>query len=43
MPASSPRTAERLRGRGLTVVELDVTDLQKAEAGVTCMSLVAED
>ena len=43
MPSGSPRTADRLRARGFSVVEVDVSELQKAEAGVTCMSLVAED
>ena len=42
MPSGSPRTADRLRAHGLSVVEVDVSELQKAEAGVTCMSLVAE-
>jgi dimethylargininase len=40
MPSGNPRTAERLRGRGFDVVEIDVSELQKAEAGVTCMSLI---
>jgi dimethylargininase len=40
IPAGNPRTAGRLRGRGFEVVEVDVSELQKAEAGVTCMSLV---
>jgi len=40
VPADHPRTAEHLRDRGFDVVELDVSELQKAEAGVTCMSLV---
>jgi dimethylargininase len=40
LPAGNPRTAERLRARGFEVVELDVSELQKAEAGVTCMSLI---
>jgi dimethylargininase len=42
MPSGNPRTAERLQARGFTVVTVDVSELQKAEAGVTCMSLVAE-
>ena len=42
LPAGNPRTAERLRGRGFDVVEVDVSELQKAEAGVTCMSLIDE-
>jgi dimethylargininase len=42
LPAGNPRTAERLRNRGFTLVEVDVSELQKAEAGVTCMSLIDE-
>ena len=42
LPAGNPRTAERLRNRGFDVVEVDVSELQKAEAGVTCMSLISE-
>ena len=42
LPAGNPRTAERLRERGFQVVEVDVSELQKAEAGVTCMSLIDE-
>ena len=42
LPAGNPRTADELRGRGFPVVEVDVSELQKAEAGVTCMSLIDE-
>jgi len=42
LPAGNPRTAEGLRQRGFHVVEVDVSELQKAEAGVTCMSLIEE-
>ena len=42
LPAGNPRTAAMLRNRGFTVVEVDVSELQKAEAGVTCMSLIDE-
>jgi len=42
LPAGNPRTADMLRDRGFTVVEVDVSELQKAEAGVTCMSLIDE-
>ena len=42
LPAGNPRTADRLRARAFQVVELDVSELQKAEAGVTCMSLIDE-
>jgi dimethylargininase len=38
----SPKTAARLRDRGLNLVELDLSELQKAEAGGTCMSLIAD-
>jgi dimethylargininase len=41
MAAGSPRTAGRLRDRGFNVVEIDLSELQKAEAGGTCMSLIA--
>jgi dimethylargininase len=40
LPAGNPRTADRLRTRDFNVVEVDVSELQKAEAGVTCMSLI---
>jgi dimethylargininase len=35
-----PRTAELLRGLGRRVVVVDVSELHKAEAGLTCMSLL---
>ncbi len=41
-PAAYPRTAERLRALGFDVEEIDVSELEKAEAGLTCMSLIAE-
>lgn len=42
LPAGNPKAAEELRRLGLHVVEVDVSELQKAEAGVTCMSLIAD-
>ena len=42
LPAGNPRTAELLTTLGFDLVEVDVSELQKAEAGVTCMSLVTE-
>jgi dimethylargininase len=42
VPAGNPRTAQRLCARGFNVVEVDVSELQKAESGVTCMSLIDE-
>jgi dimethylargininase len=40
--AGNPRTAEMLRQRGFDLVEIDVSELQKAEAGLTCMSLIEQ-
>jgi dimethylargininase len=40
--AGSPKTAARLRDRGFTVVEVGLSELQKAEAGGTCMSLISD-
>ena len=42
LPAGNPRTAGILRDRGFQLTEVDVSELQKAEAGVTCMSLIDE-
>ena len=42
IPASFPQTARILEQAGWRVIELDVSELQKAEAGVTCMSLIFE-
>lgn len=41
-PARFPRTRERLEGAGIKVRPLDLSELAKAEAGVTCSSLVFE-
>jgi dimethylargininase len=43
MPSSFPRTAEILLKAGIEVLPIDVSELQKAEAGVTCMSLLFEN
>lgn len=40
LPACFPRTAARLRAAGLELIEVDVSELQKAEGAVTCCSLV---
>ena len=42
MAAGSPGTAKMLREFGFTVTEVDVSELQKAEAGGTCMSLISD-
>ena len=36
----APRTRRRLKGLGLDVVPVDVSELVRAEAGVTCCSLL---
>ena len=41
-PASFPRTRERIEGRGFRVATLDISELQKAESGLTCSSLIFE-
>jgi N-Dimethylarginine dimethylaminohydrolase len=40
MPASFPRTRQRLLDAGFQVMAVDVSELQKAEGAVTCCSLV---
>ncbi|MGC0774961.1 MAG: arginine deiminase family protein [Candidatus Acidiferrum sp.] len=39
-PASFPRTRERIAARGFHVAPLDISELQKAESGLTCSSLI---
>jgi dimethylargininase len=43
IPASFPKTRALLEERGFCVRTIDVSELQKAEAGVTCTSLIFED
>jgi len=40
MPASFPATRDLLERSSFRVVSLDISELQKAEAGVTCSSLI---
>jgi len=42
LPANFPQTRALLEGRGFTVHTLDTSELQKAEAGVTCQSVLFE-
>jgi len=42
VPECFPRTAEKLDQEGFRVRTLDVSELMKAEAGVTCCSLIFE-
>lgn len=41
-PADSPRTAEALAARGFAIVTLDISEMRKADAALTCMSLISE-
>jgi dimethylargininase len=40
LPASFPLTRKRIEARGFTVLPLDISELQKAESGLTCSSLL---
>ena len=42
-PAGYPLTKRRLEEHGITVVSVDISELAKAEGGVTCCSLVFRD
>jgi dimethylargininase len=43
LPTSFPKTCALLEERGFRVRTVDVSELQKAEAGVTCCSLIFDD
>ncbi|HEY6267612.1 MAG TPA: arginine deiminase family protein [Candidatus Acidoferrum sp.] len=43
LPASFPRTRARIEARGFHVTPLDISELQKAESGLTCSSLLFDD
>jgi dimethylargininase len=40
LPASAPRTLERLANAGLHPVAVDISEFEKAEAAATCLSLI---
>ncbi len=40
--ADSPRTAQALAARGFRVVALDISEMRKADAALTCMSLISD-
>jgi dimethylargininase len=40
MAASFPRTRAKLEASGFTVAAVDLSELQKAEGGPTCLSIV---
>ena len=39
-PASFPKTRARVEAKGFKVIALDIAELQKAESGLTCSSLI---
>jgi dimethylargininase len=39
-PASFPKTRARIEAQGFRVESLDISELQKAESGLTCSSLL---
>lgn len=41
-PDSFPKTRARIEARGFKVLPLDIAELQKAESGLTCSSLIFE-
>jgi dimethylargininase len=41
-PASFPRTRARIEARSFPVTSIDISELQKAESGLTCSSLIFE-
>lgn len=41
-PASYPRTAELIEKKGFKLERIDISELQKAESGLTCSSLIFE-
>jgi dimethylargininase len=43
MSADAPRTAELLRARGLEVITVPITEFEKLEGCVTCLSVRVRD
>jgi dimethylargininase len=43
MPDSFPRTVGRLEAQGLSVLTVNVSEFQNAEAGVTCLSVIFDE
>lgn len=43
MPAGYPRVADRIRRRGFETIELEMSEFEKADGGVTCLSLIIPD
>lgn len=41
-PSSFPRTLDKLLARGMDVIPVDLSELQKAEGAATCCSLIVQ-
>ncbi|HXH74159.1 MAG TPA: arginine deiminase family protein [Bacteriovoracaceae bacterium] len=41
--ASAPETSKKLKQAGFTLIKLDISELARAEAGLTCLSLVFKE
>ena len=42
VPSQCPRTAARLRARGVITRDVDLSELAKAEGALTCSSVIVE-
>lgn len=42
MPAAFPQTREIVRGQGLEILTVDISEMMKAEAAITCSSIIFE-
>jgi dimethylargininase len=40
MPAGFPKIREQIRTHGLKIIELEMSEFEKADGGVTCLSLI---
>ena len=40
MPAGFPKVREQIRTHGLKIIELEMSEFEKADGGVTCLSLI---
>ncbi|MCH7622925.1 MAG: hypothetical protein IIB46_02455 [Nitrospinae bacterium] len=40
LPAGFPKVADKIRGHGFQVIELEMSEFEKADGGITCLSLI---
>jgi dimethylargininase len=40
LPASFPEVADKIRSHGFNTIELEMSEFEKADGGVTCLSLI---